>query len=374
MRDLQPKPAPETLDLGARLLPTPENDSRGAQLLAQRVDLIPPLLDAYLQHHLPEIIINASPVTVTGLGSSLGHARYLSYLLNTFTHHHASTSTPVDFIDYFGGTAAGRGAFSILFSQGLSENTHAVITDMIAAGKGAIFTAASTSDEAIGDKKRTLLLDAADSGISIIPFPLPSEYQILVRVIGPYFGYLAAHRTVSELKDSRLSPASIEEYRACCLVDPGIGRTLAEKFPAGTPEQMKIILCPPTHHFAHNLAEKVKEGMFLPRPELVDVLEFDHGAFQNACRWNSRLLILSHQNATPELRSSIDRIFSSAERARLPEPFVLEAPATVRPELRVLWYEMAFNHWISSAVANSQIDQINWPGKGLDPNYNFTGK
>ncbi|MEY4701196.1 MAG: hypothetical protein RL326_1383 [Pseudomonadota bacterium] len=345
------------------------NRPRGDELFQQRVSAIEKILPSYLETPIEKIRDARAHIVAVGLGSSKAHAQFLQHLINQYTDHTCTVASPTDFIGAQRPTVEGKTI--ALFSQGLSQNSHPTLRVMIEQGHGVLLTATDVSDESVGQQKRDILRAALEKGIDRVSFPIASEYEILARVVGPFFGYVAAYRFVSESLNSRLPKVSLDQLLPVFVGAEEAGRQLAERVGL-TEKQIKIVTLPPTNQYAHNLAEKIKEGLFLPRPELVDLLEFDHGAFQNACALGSHTIILSHHGAEDSVVQALKRITNSSKEVSIPEPVIISASQDVRPELRILFYEMAFNHWVAKQLESSEVDQVRWPGKGHEPNYSLS--
>jgi creatinine amidohydrolase len=346
------------------------SDLLGHALLQQRVDAVWGLLRGVLESptagpvELPE-----AGVVVTGVGSSEAHARYLVGLLNEWT------PVPAEFVplgafaepEVIGPSRRRRGL--IVFSQGLAPNARLALDRAGEFAGTVLFTAATVAGQkAAGRPDRAELVERLLlSGARVESFPIEDEYTLLVRVIGPACGFGAARRFVAAVVGSRLGPASdLIEGLESLVRGPWPAR-VAARMVVRVEEHRRgfVVLAPPSvSGCAQNLAAKFVEGLYWPPPRIVETLELAHGTFQQLIERRAPIWVLGED---PLAR----RASGMLQQAGI-EPFALPLPAA--PDAAPMAVEFLFNGVVAQLARELGIDQVNWPGKGLDgPLYQFSG-
>ncbi|HMO64952.1 MAG TPA: creatininase [Verrucomicrobiota bacterium] len=299
-------------------------------------------------------------LTATGVGSSEAHARYLVWLLNTFTEHPAEFVPLSAFAAAPGPRATERTL--VVFSQGLSQNARLALEPADRFGRLVLFTAATEAGlrRAGHPCRADLLARLVIRGAEIAPFPLEDEYAILIRVVGAACGFLAARQWAAALPGSRLPALRPEDVLVPFLDPPHGDAAILLRSPP-------LLVPPPLGECGGTLACKFVEGLFVPAPPLVDLLGFAHGAFQQlAAQPRPVLLLAPSQGPFAELarraRQMCARI--GAEVTVLP----LAGP----PDLAPLEAEARLIALLIEAVRRAGVNQREWPGQGLDaPLYAF---
>lgn len=345
------------------------NDPLGHELLAQRLTSIPAQLDAMLRNP-PTRAGRAAPrrAVVTGIGSSEAHARYLVWLLNSFTDIPAEFVPLVQFVHWVGPEFHDRTL--IIFSQGLSQNTRIVLNQRVHFAHTVLFTAATDGGlRAAGRTDRAeLLAQLRDDGVELVPFSLENEYTILIRTIGPACGFLAARLWVQTLPGTRLPP--LHPHDVLAAYARAVADTPAEDFARRHAEfrhGFVLVVSPALVHCGHNLVCKFVEGLYWPAPLVTDLLSFAHGPFQQLAD-ATRPVVIVHTETPPELDLR-NRALGMCAALKI-EPIIvsLKGSRTIAP----LEAEALFNPVILRLVHLLGVDQLNWPGKGLDaPLYNY---
>lgn len=341
----------------------PSSDPLGHALFAQRLAAIPGHLEAMLRNP-PRRAGLAAPrrLVATGVGSSEAHARYLVWLLNTFTDIPADFVPLASFIHWPGPEA--HDCTLVVFSQGLSQNTRLVLDRRSHFAHTVLFTASTEAGlRAAGRGDRVeLLVQLRDSGVEIVPFLVEDEYTILIRAVGPACGFLAARQWAQTMPGSRLPRLHPHD------VLTGYARAEAaapvEAFAARHAEFRAgfLLLVPPSLiESGHNLICKFVEGLYWPGPQMTDLLSFAHGPFQQLAA-TPRPVVILHADTPPEV--------DLAERARTMCAALKLEPITVAlagsRTLVPLEAEALFNPVILHLAQQLGVDQLNWPGKGFD--------
>jgi hypothetical protein len=339
------------------------NDPLGHELLAQRLAGIPAQLEGMLRNP-PTRAGRAGPgrAVITGIGSSEAHARYLVWLLNSFTDIPAEFVPLVQFIHWVGPEFRDRTL--IIFSQGLSQNTRIALHQRRHFAHTVLFTASTDAGlRAAGRNDRAdLLAQLRDEGVELVPFRLEDEYTILIRAIGPACGFLAARQWVQTLPGTRLPPLHPRDVLAAYAraeADAPVG-DFAQRH-AEFRHGFVFVVSPTLVHCGHNLVCKFVEGLYWPAPLVTDLLSFAHGPFQQLAA-APRPVVIVHSETPPELDLR-DRAIAMCQALKThPIVMSLKGSRTLAP----LEAEALFNPIILRLVKLLGVDQLNWPGQGLD--------
>ncbi len=332
-------------------------DPAGLELLAERLEKLPEYFRELFSRDWP-VPRECSRIVATGLGSSEAHARYLVSLCQRFTSVSARFVPLADFVR--------RPKFHseslAVFSQGLSQNTRLVFQSRTQFDRTILFSAASLDAlVASGKPDRAELFSALIAeGAEMVRFPLAEEYTILVRVIGPACGFLAARLWAQGLTGQRLPPLDEPSWNqwVSCLCPPvdwfiQNAELLSNGF---------VILAPGlVVESGYNLVSKFVEGLFWPAPTLLDYLSFAHGPFQQlAARPRPVVLLVGD---SPEDRDLADRASQMCRSIRIP---TVEIPLPGCPSVAPILAEFLLNPILLALALHLRINQRDWPGKGLD--------
>ncbi|MCB0332264.1 MAG: hypothetical protein KDD55_02125 [Bdellovibrionales bacterium] len=330
------------------------SDPFGFELLGRRIDVIENLLERYLSTPLPPIRLSEGSVKVTGIGSSRAHGEYLADLLRRSSHYNASFQE----VPYDGNREAFSRSSTVLFSQGLSSNTHGIVQQQILDNNGLLFTAVTPEGLTQGgaaDKAHLLgILNSSD--VCIVPMPLEDEYQTLIRVVGPWYGYLAAYRVASELLPDQFPVVDVSELKAMFPRAKESAAAVLKALPRTELERGIHLVSYGPVGAMKNIGEKFLEGAFLSRPTLSSILEFDHGPFQFVARRGGQVFLFrsldegEHESAQI-LRTSLEGCGA---------PALIEIFSQLPEPLRILEYEMVMNHVMLALMEErgSACDQV----------------
>jgi len=346
-------------------------DPRGHDLLDQRVASVWEVVREVLAHApVGPVSLPAAGVVVTGVGSSEAHARYLVGLLNRWT------SIPAEFVS-LGAFAdpsvlgpSRRERALIVFSQGLAPNSRLSLDRAGEFAGCVLFTSATEiGQRAAGRPERAdLLARLIQHGAQVVRFPLEDEYTLLVRVLGPACGFAAARGFAAAVAGSLLSPAAgMADHLEPVETGPLSDRVTARLADRAEEHSQGFVMVVPAEvaTCSQNLVAKFVEGLYWPAPRIVETLELAHGPFQQLIErpvpvWVLGSDVLSRRAAGMLADAGLD-------------PF--EVPLLGPPEVVPLMIELLFNPAIAHLVRSLDIDQVNWPGKGLDGSlYQFSGE
>ncbi len=332
-------------------------DPAGLELLAERIGALPGYFRGLFSHSCTGPG-DCSRIAATGLGSSEAHARYLVSLCQRYASVSARFIPLADFVHP---PNASRDAL-VVFSQGLSQNTRLVFQAGASFDRTILFTAASLDGLiASGKQDRAKLFSTLlAGGAEIVPFPLADEYTILVRVIGPACGFLAARLWSQGLPGQRLPPLDETSWNTWvnCLrppVDWFIQNAAA--LSAGF-----VILAPGlVVESGYNLVSKFVEGLFWSAPTLLDYLSFAHGPFQQlAARPRPVVLFVGE---SPQERDLAHRAWLMCRSIDVP---TIEIPLPGCPSVAPILVEFLLNPILLALATHLGVNQRDWPGKGQD--------
>ena len=117
-----------------------------------------------------------------------------------------------------------------------------------------------------------------------------------------------------------------------------------------------------------NLRYKVLEGLLAPLPPVWDLLHFAHGPFQQSFERRAVFVALTRRDAAREAE-----LLACLAKMLVPERHTLvRLPAQLPGPLAIFEHEALLNHLMVAGIKARGIDQVRWPGRGLDgPLYNL---
>ena len=345
----------------------------GLALLRERLQSIPDLLEGWARS--PEAALAAQPrmiprrVVATGLGSSEAHARYLVWLLNRFT------DIPAEFMPTGALLSPEPGHYRdrtlVVFSQGLSAHARIALSRRSDFASTVLFTAASLEGlRRSGKQDREDCLQALlTEGAEVIRFPLEDEYTLLIRVVGPVLGFLAARIWVGAFAGNTLpgDPQTVgAEAAAAFRGGWDAGRQAWPRMePAAFGQGFALLVSPDLSEYLQNLVFKFVEGLFRPAPDLQELISkannsegFGHCAARR--RWNAmppfRDWCLEPTFWSSRRRgfslSHCSRVWSTRELIRCPGRAAVGMDrCTTTPGLRVRRCPHPRNGWVRASWA-----------------------
>jgi creatinine amidohydrolase len=308
---------------------TASSDSLGHEILGQRLDLIPGILEEMLANgprKLGAATLASERFIVTGTGSSEAHARYLATLLNLHTERAAAYLPLSGFVDSPPANFAGKTL--IVFSQGVSPNAQIALQRRGDFAHSVLFSATTpkAAEQAGKPDRAQLLRNLQSAGAELVEFPLAEEYTTLIRFVGPMAGYLSALQFAGQFSESRVplpdakSLAPLLQAKA-----PKELRDAMRNLPSAFSGGFNLITAAPISDYSQNLACKFMEGLFWSCPGIRSVAML-RGV--GACA------------------------------------YVLKVDAP--PLLSIFGFEAALNDAVFTTMRHLRVDQVNWPGKGRD--------
>lgn len=381
-------------------------DPLGHRLLQQRLSLAVETLKSFTspQHRiaigtalrpaLTAAAASASPTqplrfVVTGTGSSEAHAKYLCYLLNEYSggcavaHFRnlswfACDSVSIAAASIGDGSALPyRDAVLVVFSQGISANARIALRG----GRSlfqhlVLFTSTTSKTAAQGTPKGDMLADLETDThrVSIVRFPLEDEYTLLIRLVGPLCGYLAScHFTSSLFSSSAFASLTASRLDGAWVASEGLSKEILAQLPH-IPAELEMIAAHPVNQFCQNLQYKWMEGVFIPCPMVWDPMSYAHGPFQQTCsqspqRPRARILLgtMRHMQsgALHRLAERIKQLDTRASAVGYPSCVSIACSHLPEP-FGIFELEMVMSRLVVHYICQYGINQISWPGKGLD--------
>lgn len=341
------------------------SDPHGHELLAQRLAMIPSILDGMLAkgpQPLAPATLASQRFVVTGTGSSEAHARYLATLLNLHSDRAAAYLPLSGFVDAPPSHFAGKTL--VVFSQGVSPNAQIALQRGQDFAHTILFTATTPeAAEAAGKPDRAQLLrNLLNAGGELIEFPLAEEYTTLIRFVGPLAGYLACLQFAAQFSCSRFAiPDSATLAPLLAATAPTKLRDAMCELPSAFAHGFNLITAAPISDYSQNLACKFMEGLYWNCPAISDFLQFAHGPFQQMTAHPKPAIILQGDGpGEAELvQRSVDMLRGVGASA-----YVIQVQAP--PLLSIFGFEAALNDLVFTVMRHLGVDQVNWPGKGRD--------
>jgi creatinine amidohydrolase len=342
----------------------------GHALLCERVERLPASLRAQAASGVPPLGIGPRTVrrfVTSGVGSSEAHARFLAHLLAA-EHGLPARFVPLSALSAPPPREAERDVL-VLFSQGLSPNARLPLAWPEAWRAVVLATAVTDAGAARpGQEARRRVLDrVSGAGGRIVRFPEEDELTTLVRVVGPMAGYLCALQLARALAGIPPAPArEVEEVEAICAAlataKARLDAARAERAAADLIRDLAFVTCGEYGELVANLRYKVLEGMLAPLPPVWDLLHFAHGPFQEVYDRPGVFLALTGR-AVPGERDLLERM----GRMLVPGRHTLvELRSDLPGALAIFDHEAMLDHLMLEVIEDLCIDQIRWPGRGLD--------
>lgn len=338
-------------------------DASGLELLRARIDAIPGYYRQLFDRPWMAQRVT-TPLVATGLGSSEAHARYLVGLFQRYGPFPARFVPIADFV----ALTPQPDETLVIFSQGLSRNTRLVFQARQQFRRVILFTSASEDGLVnAGKTNRAQLLSALMAeGTEVVRFPMEDEYTILIRVIGPACGFLAGRLWFQSIARHPLPALSGSDWER--LVSSLESQTeWFLKYAKALSGGFVILTSGLLVQAGYNLISKFVEGLFWASPTVLDYLSFAHGPFQQlAHRPRPVVMFVGNSEAERDLAQRAQTMCHGIDA-----PW-LEIPIPGCPTLAPLLAEFLLNPVILALAKKLAVQQINWPGKGLDaPIYNY---
>ena len=288
---------------------------------------------------------------VTGMGSSFTNAKYLTYLLNTYSDNKKSIVISISDIleeDYYNSTI-------ILFSQGLSPHAKNVLEKY---NKENILLITSNDNKKITDQhinKNLKILSLLDTN---------NERETLLRLKGPFEGFINSLliiknqlgvNLITEADKLILNKIIFNKQYNTSLPSENFTKNLIKK------RSLLIIVPSPIKDFIDNIQMKFVEGCGILNCIVCDPYEFAHGKYQalEFCKHNNNqiysIILFGGSTNVDNQTSNINTILED-----YPVWFIT---SNLSVNLKILHYELIINNYIIDLINRLEIDQVNWIGK-----------
>lgn len=349
-------------------------EGAGLARLRERVASIPAHVAAWDDAcvALPRLDVSTlRSVTTTGVGSSGEHAHLLAALLGELGVP-ARVAAPSAFLRP--PPTGARDELLVVFSQGLAPNARAALR-AAPAYRAALLATAVGPDDADADRAGALAAFDAAGGVRLA-LPVERESGLLVRVVGPMLGQLAAIALARALARALGAPAPwpalpgpalAAALRAASLR----ARSLCAERPGDPLAGAPALLAGGVHAArCSHLSRKLLEGLLVPWPPVWDLLDFAHGGFQQLYAGPATILALARADA-PEEQPLFARAASMLEPSR---HRWLALEAALPGPLALLEHEVMANELLLAALEARGGDPARWPGQDRDaPLYAIEG-
>jgi 3,4-dihydroxy 2-butanone 4-phosphate synthase/GTP cyclohydrolase II len=297
--------------------------------------------------------------TIVAVGQSKAHAFYLQNLINSYSHHSATVE---DFDSPFLNNPKNNLEASILviISQGVSPNCQIALAKQQNFEKTVLLTAVTEANKDQG--KVDIVKKIKEDGGLVINFPLEDEYVLLIRVVGPFFGFLAAaYFAESFLQTKICHKLPVEELpdRLEKLKDVKVPQDFYDCL--AKYRNVVILASSPLQKLAETLSEKLMEGLYFNKPPAYNFLDFPHGIFQSLevlrRSADSQCCFLVLHNGSEK-----DDALVAGMKTMIGDKFpVWELRSTLDIDFQILEYDMILNYFILDTIISWDVDQINFP-------------
>lgn len=335
------------------------------EFLKARLEQCPTVITNMLNNPLKltrDRTFDSTHFVVTGTGSSESHAKFFTYLINNYSRAFAEFNRLSAFSENI--IPETQDKTLVIFSQGLSPNAQLALARYPQFRHTILFTSTTVNGASKAGKKAQaeILQRLLKAGNEVVYFPIEDEYTVLIRLIGPLAGYLICLQFLENFSSGRLPEcgtaqllASLENA-ALLSTDAPTQAILSEGR-----KGIHLLSIAPFSDFGQNLAYKFLEGLYWPMPSFWDYLQFSHGPFQQWQIDKSPIIILHGDTRTEE--DYLERILKMLNPQSVPLWIIKSNLPTC---YRILQYEMVLNYFIVHAINELKVNQIDWPGKGLD--------
>jgi hypothetical protein len=124
-----------------------------------------------------------------------------------------------------------------------------------------------------------------------------------------------------------------------------------------------LLASPDLSEYLQNVVYKFLEGLFRPAPALQELLQFAHGPFQQLTASPRPVVVLHRRGGTES--DQLDRIRQMCRSACL--DCLSTASGLVSPtDLLAFEAEGLFVDALLDGIEREAVDQVAWPGRGLD--------
>ena len=303
----------------------------------------------------PGLVVQDNCV-VTGIGSSLSHAKF-------FHHLSQDTATKVTFKSIPELlTCSNKDCINqiILFSQGLSCHAKSII-EKFGADKISLISGIPASDTRLDKLQHH------------VPLGCDEERQTLLRLEGPFLGFVAVLNLLcnSTPNQIEMKPSDMKRFQTISIMGPPSLSNPNEEFTQTLLRSHQVcIICPrPTLEYVDNIRMKFVEGCGISNCIVVDPLEMAHGLYQSIVYQNSigntfpiiYLDVLDESQPIVNLQKS------------LPDNPLWVISSKVSYPFQILELELTINNYLLQLMERTDFNQKEWLGKNTQtPMYQYS--
>ncbi len=332
----------------------PISDNKGHKSIENRINNIQKI---YNQNQYIQIINEDIDVSdhliVTGIGSSKAHAKYLEQILKNHMNIHFMSVDDLYRYDIHSDFKL------IIFSQGLSPNTHKLF-EMMNYENIILVTAVPISVKLIENQaKANIMSRLLDGCCTIINIPGYDENDTLIRITGPFFGFIACQFIKKYALGFKINiNVPFDKLR----FDVKFADSLIKQISNHAQIQLCVLARSPNKDYMDNCLDKMTEGLFIGKPGLCDFTEFVHGHYQSlvACP-NPFVIIINSSSNDNNMINRINDMLSKDNKFNIWE--IKLKDDYYSNEYQILELEYVFNLFVHYMMCNLAIDQVTWPGK-----------
>jgi hypothetical protein len=340
--------------------------AKGYSLLCERLEALPGILRDQLAtpQPAPPKDLAERGILATGAGSSEAAARLLVHVLNR-------AGIPAAFeplSTFFKASLPHRKnpPYLAVFSQGLSPNVGIPLCHRQTFAGLILFTASTSEGQRqAGKPDRAALLETLAAEKTVIrTHPLENEYTLLPRFIGPVCVQLAVCQFCEDAVPGCLGGNEVLNKIPELFLPSNAPLKKPEAWRSDLNRGVTFFFTNACADMAQNLSYKCMETFMISPPALVDALTYSHGRFQHDTLHPAPHWIFT--TSDPDEQQLLAHLAPLFERGG--GFSVIES--TLPPPLALLDYEAFLNSLCKTLLADSDLDLIDWPGKGEDgPGY-----
>jgi 3,4-dihydroxy 2-butanone 4-phosphate synthase / GTP cyclohydrolase II len=310
---------------------------------------------------------------VTGIGSSEAHARYLSRTYSRHSNPHINTEyvslpsiqKPKSILSYVQ-------TYLILFTQGLSPNSICALQTYNY--QNVILVTSydpthSNRPSTVKDKAYAKLLKSESS--YIITYPQEEPDNTLIRITGPYIGYVLANSICTELSDSYATKDLVEvrnhinTLRDSMPIPHRYISRMLDVMNNNEIPKIVIIAPPPISDYCQDLRNRFMEGAFVD-VTVCNTIEFAHGYYQyleyarGYANTNVFVIYIRTNNAENIIGDGLTTLLNGYANDSLLHEIKLESSDDL---VNILTLTSIVNDMVYQLMQGANINQKSWPGK-----------
>lgn len=300
--------------------------------------------------------------TIVSVGQSKAHAFYLQHIINSYSNHTAQCE---DFDSPFLNNPKKNldASILIMISQGISPTCQIALSKAKNFDSLILFTAVTNTN--CNKSKVAIIKKIEENNGLVINYPMEDEYTLLLRVVGPFFGFLACLYFAESFLETKISnkfPIADFQDRLDRMRDIKPSQEFIDCL--AKDKTVCILASQPVQKFAETLSEKLMEALYLNKPNAYNYLDFPHGIFQSLesirKTQDKRCCFILLHNGSPK-----DDVLVSAMNKMVGRDYpVWEIKSNLDVDFQILEYDVILNYFVMGLVRNWDIDQINFETAG----------